>query len=112
MNKRLQLIELFERNMTLVFSFRNDYKAYLDKTNHWNEAAFADAKITHKQYYDELVRISDIEYSVPQHNAIKTIEIQESFLDGYIVGVNQQYDNLLMIYEELKRKSNITDICS
>jgi len=107
MKKRPLLIDLFERNMQLIFDFRDNYKKYLDKTNHWNEPAFTDSSMTHKQYYDELIRISNTEYSEPQHNAIKTIEIPESFLDQYIAGVNQQYENLSLIYDEVKRRSNL-----
>lgn len=107
MTKRQLLIDLYERNMKLVFSFRNDYKLYLDRTNYWDNPAFADARITHKQYYAELVKTSDREYSEAQHNAIKTVEIQDSVLDQYIAGVNQQFDNLSLIYNDLKRKSEL-----
>ena len=105
MDKRQLLIDLYERNMNLVFSFRDDYGRYLEKNDYWNEVAFADARITHKQYYDELIRISEIEYSQVQYSAIKTIEIQSQFLDEYIAGINQQYDNLSLVYEDLKLKS-------
>lgn len=106
MTKRQQLINLYERNMNLVFNFRNDYKDYLSKTNNWNQPSFPDSNITHKQYFDEFEKVSKKEYSDDQYNAIKTVEIPESLLDQYIAGINQQYESLSLIYEDLKRKSN------
>ena len=104
MNKRQLLVELYERNMNFLVLFRSEYKNYLDQAGYWNEPAFGDSRITHEQYYNELIRISNIEYCENQYNAIKTIEIQDSFLDQYIQGINQQYVNLSLIYEELKKR--------
>lgn len=107
MNKRQQFTELFERNRNLVFDFRKDYKEYLERTNFWNEPAFTDSQVSHRIYYDEFVKFSDVEYSEAQCNAIKTVEIPDSSLDQFMAGLNQQYESLSLIYDDLKRKSNL-----
>lgn len=104
MTRRQELITLFERNMKLIFQFLNDYKTYLEKTSYWNEPAFFDSRWSHKQYFEELRKTSSVEYSDAQYNAIKTVEIQSDLIEKYITGLNQQYESMTSIYEDLKRK--------
>ena len=102
MSRREELISKYERNKSLVSEFLRIYKEFLDRSNTWNCVAFCDARITNKQYFEELNRISTVEYSIAQHEAIKTVDIQEQFLDGYIQGIDLQYDNLKLLYENLR----------
>lgn len=102
MNKREELINKFERNMKLVFEFRENYKDYLTKKNAWNLPAFFDSRMTHRSYYDDFVRLTDIEYSSQQHDAIKSVPIAENLLDQYIQGVDSQFQNLSMLFNDLK----------
>lgn len=106
MDKHQEFIKQFEKNRNLIFQFRKDYEEYLTKSNNWKKSAFSDATITHQQYFDELVRISNVEYSEEQYNAIKTVEIDERMLIQYINNLKQQYDNLALIYKDLKSKTS------
>lgn len=105
MTKREELISKFERNKALVAEFRSAYNEYLEKTNNWDEIAFhySNSPTTNRQYYNELVRVSDLEYSDSQHEAIKTITIQDHFLGGYIEGIDTQYKALSSLYEGIKK---------
>lgn len=106
MDKNQEFIKQFEKNRNLIFQFRKDYEEYLTKSNNWKKPAFSDATITHQQYFDELVRISNVEYSEEQYNAVKTVEIEERMLIQYINNLKQQYDNLALIYKDLKSKTS------
>ncbi len=102
MIKRDELIFKYERNRTFIIRFRSDYIKYLDSHNSWDKIAFFDSRITHRQYFDEFVKISDQEYSEKQYHAIKTIKIQEQFLDDYINGLDTQYINLSKLYSYIR----------
>lgn len=104
MSRRNELIEKYERNKNLVINFAKCYKKYLDQTNTWDGIAFDDSKITNRQYMTELIRIASQEYSIKQHDAIKTVGIQESFLPEYIQGIDNQYNNLKPMFDDISAK--------
>ncbi len=106
MTKREELISKFERNKELVFNFRKIYKEFMDKTNKWNSPAFFDSNLTNEEYYLEFERNCNLEYSEKQHEAIKTAFIEESLLDGYILGIENQYNNLIKLYNEMISRFN------
>lgn len=110
MTKREVLIAKFERNSLLVSKFKYLYKAYLDKTNRWNVTAFPDSKITNKQYYDEFTRISGQEYSSKQYEAIKNVVIQDQFLDEYISGIDNQFKQLSVLFDNLKENFKASNL--
>jgi hypothetical protein len=79
MLKRQLLIEKFERNKKLAFEFRNNYKYYLDLFEMWEQPAFFNASFSNRQYFNELVRVSDLEYSDMQSDAIKSNRYSGTF---------------------------------
>lgn len=104
MSKRQELIDKYERNKNLVINFAKCFKTFLDKTDTWDGIAFGDSKITNREYMTELIRIASQEYSQTQHDAIKNVVIQESFLPGYIDGIDTQYNNLKLMYDDIQTK--------
>ena len=105
-SEREILTEKFFRNLELVKNFKNIYKSYCDINNKWNSPAFGDSNITNRQYYETLKKVSDEEYSDAQCQAIKVVEIHENSLKDYIKSLDSQYDNLKLLFEEIKIKVN------
>jgi len=102
MTKREELTAKYERNLELVKEFKKSYKEFLDRHNVWDQPTAFNATFTNRQYYEEFIKVTDQEYSVEQHHAIRTIVIQEHFLNEYIAGVDTQYENLFKILIEIK----------
>ncbi|MBL7811036.1 MAG: hypothetical protein JNL57_02335 [Bacteroidetes bacterium] len=105
MTLREDLIVKYERNMQLVFEIRSLYSDYLKSSNNGTKPAFTDSGITHQKFYDLFVRTTDVEYSQKQHEAIKTVPIDEKLLPQYIQGVDNQYANLLVLINALKKQT-------
>lgn len=106
MSKRSELIIKYERNYNLIVEFKEIFENYLNATETWGKLAFFDSHITNRQYLTLLNQISEEEYSEKQREAIKTAFIHEDVLENYIFNVDNQYNSLKIIYNELimKRK--------
>ena len=105
-SRREILTEKFFRNLSLVEDFKLTYECYCDISETWNSPAFADSKITNRQYYETLKQVSDEEYSEAQCKAIRTVEIHENAIEDYIQSLDIQYDNLKLLCDEMKAKED------
>jgi hypothetical protein len=101
MSKRDEFIEKYDRNFQMIEEFIFLYTKQLESKNNWDLPAFEDSPITNRQYLAELNRVSDIEYSANQRQAIRTVEIQEHFFDEYIANLDTQYYSLLKLKGEI-----------
>ncbi|OAZ04841.1 hypothetical protein FLB_06890 [Flavobacterium succinicans] len=101
-SEREILTEKFFRNLELVENFKKIYKNYCDINNKWNSPAFADSSITNRQYYETIKKVSEEEYSDAQCEAVKVVEIHENSVKDYIKSLDSQYDNLKLLFEEIK----------
>lgn len=104
MTLREEFIMIFKRNKDFIFEFLTRYKYFLEKTNYWNKRVFNDADVTHEEYYQTLVRVSNQEYSEEQYEAIKTVNIDNRDLADYINSLNIQYENLKIIFMEIQAR--------
>jgi hypothetical protein len=106
MSKKIELVAKFERNKELVETFLKEYKKYIDESGTWDGIAFFDSKLTNQQYYDELVRVSSVEYSQEQTKNIKILEAPNDFLDQCIAGLDTQHHSLTLLYHDLLARNN------
>jgi hypothetical protein len=103
-SRRQEFIEKFERNFSLIQDFKIFYSNFLDKTGTWEKVAFPDSKITNRQYYITLCQVSDAEYTLQQRQAIKTVFIHENVLPEYSQNLDSQFQNMKLLYEDIKQK--------
>lgn len=103
-SRRPEFIEKFERNFSLIQDFKIVYRNFLDKTGTWESVAFPDSRITNRQYYITLCQVSEVEYSPEQRQAIKTVFIHENVLPEYIQNLDSQYQNMKLLFDEIKQK--------
>ncbi len=104
--KREELISKFQRNLELIVDFVLSYECYCDISDTWEEKAFNDSEVTHRQYYETIKKISDLEYSEEQCEAIKTSFIHKNAVEDYIKSLDSQYVNLKPLCEEIKAKED------
>lgn len=100
--KREELILKFQRNLELIIDFIFSYECYCNISDIWEEKAFNDSEITHRQYYETIKKVSDLEYSEEQCEAIKTAFVHENAVEDYIKSLDSQYINLKPLCEEIK----------
>lgn len=110
MSRKNEFISKFERNYKLIEDFKVLYQKQLETNGNWDSPAFKDSEITNRQYLNELIRVSDLEYSVKQREAIKTVEIQEHFYNDYIHNLDSQYSSLQTLRDEIIFKNNNSQI--
>lgn len=101
-----ELVEKFERNQDLVNKFKSIYKDHTEKTKAWNSLAFFDSNITNEVYYNELDRVSNIEYSDAQYNALNSRDFKQEELSSFISGLDNQFNALSLLYNEFLGKYN------
>ena len=101
-SKREELISKFFRNLNLIVDVELCYMCYCDISDTWDEFAFLDSNITHRQYYQTLQQISNQEYSEEQCEAIKTAEIHKDAVVDYINSLDIQFENLKILSETIK----------
>ncbi len=104
--KREELISKFQRNLGLIVDFVLSYKCHCDNSDTWEERAFNDSNITHRQYYETIKKFSEEDYSEEKCVSIKTAFIHDNAIEDYIKSLDSQYTNLKLLYDEIQTKEN------
>jgi hypothetical protein len=105
MANRNELITKYERNLNLIAEFKIVYRSFLNKTKTWDKVAFPDSNVTNRQYLEVLNQVSEQEYSEQQYQAIKTVFIHDDAINHYIINLENQYNNLKPLFEEISVKN-------
>ena len=102
MNTQQEFISKYDRNSDMVRIFIDDFTKFINYKNCGDSPAFAGSDVTCSQYLQVIKEVSETEYSKEQAAAIRTKEIHPNAIKDYIQSLDNQYNSLKALHDEIK----------